>query len=316
MIFENDFNNLSPEQKELLNVYFNGYDYQSSSYTLIANYIWRKTHKISWEVIGDYLCIGGLGTLETEDGEYFMSMPLTKTGEYEKEGLKKTILEAKSRFEKHGKIFEMALIPGHLVPLLKEIFGDDIVIHHDREDDDYIYLKEDLITLKGRKLHNKKNHLNYFKKNYEYTYEEILPETISEVLVFLDKINDEKMQELPQEWRHILELETLAIRELLDFVGTGKILTGAIRIGGEIEAVTIGEFSRTNNRESVLVHVEKAANAYRGLYQAINNEFCLHLPEETIYVNREEDMGMENLRQTKLSYKPFKLAEKYSAVVK
>ena len=83
-----------------------------------------------------------------------------------------------------------------------------------------------------------------------------------------------------------------------------------------VEAVTIGEYARTNSKETALVHVEKAANQYRGLYQAINNEFCLRLPEETIYVNREEDMGMENLRQTKLSYKPFQLAEKYSAVVK
>lgn len=316
MIFENDFEDLTEEDKKLLTSYFDGYDYQGSSYTLAANYIWRKTHKITWQRIGRYLCIAGLGTLETEDGEYFMSMPLTCDGVYEKESLRQTILQAKKIFAEKGKNFEMALIPGQLIPLLEEIFGQDIIIHHDREDDDYIYLKEDLSALKGRKLHNKKNHLNYFKRNYPYTYEEIRLETVPEVKEFLERINEEKLAELPKEWRHILELETLAIDELLNLVGREPLLTGVIRINGVIEAVTIGEYAKTSSKETVLVHVEKAANQYRGLYQAINNEFCLHLPPETVYINREEDMGMENLRQTKLSYKPLRLAEKYSAVVK
>lgn len=315
MIFANDFNTLTQEEIRLLDDYFNGYDYESSSYSLIANYIWRNTHKISWEVIGDYLCIAGLGTLQTEgtDETYFMSFPLTRTGHYEKESLRETILTAQTRFAAAGKPLEMSLIPGHLLPVLQAAFGEELLTMHDREDDDYIYLKEDLITLSGRKLHQKKNHLNYFKRTYDYTYEEITEENRAEVLAFLERINEEKLQELPEEWRHILAQETEAIENLLTLLSTGRLLTGLIRIHGQVEAATIGEFARTNDKKTVLVHVEKAANAYRGLYQAINNEFCIHLPEETIYVNREEDMGMENLRQTKLSYKPNKLAEKYSA---
>ena len=42
-------------------------------------------------------------------------------------------------------------------------------------------------------------------------------------------------------------------------------------------------------------------------------EFCKHLPYEVVYVNREEDMGLENLRKAKESYKPHHMAEKYSA---
>ena len=98
-------------------------------------------------------------------------------------------------------------------------------------------------------------------------------------------------------------------------VGKG-LLTGIIRINGKIEAVTMGEFAKTNSKETVIVHVEKADDRIRGLYQAINNEFCKRLPEETVYVNREEDMGLENLRQTKLSYKPVMMGEKYLALFK
>ena len=313
MIFERDFKELTEEDAALLDAYFDGYDYQASSHTLIANYIWRDTHKITWQVIGDYLCVAGLGTLETEEEEYFMSFPLTRTGTYEKDKLRETIDTAKKIFESKGKRFEISLIPASLAPLLKEIYGSQVELPHDRDDDDYIYLREDLVNLSGRKLHQKKNHLNYFRRTYDYTYEEITPETAREVLDFLERINHQKLLEMPEEWKTILELETRAIEELLSLLHTGRLLSGVIRIDGQIEAVTIGEFARTNSHESVLVHVEKANPAFRGIYQAINHDFCCHLPEDVVYVNREEDMGMENLRQTKLSYKPVKLAEKYEA---
>ena len=318
MIFENTFDNLTKEQIDLLNTYFDGYDYQSSSHTYIANYIWRNTHQISWQIIGDYLCIGALGNLDPEeDPQYFMSFPLTNTGRYEIPKLRETLLAAKEIFAGNGQKLELSLVPESLVPLLTECFPEEgaLFIEHDRDDDDYIYLREDLVSLAGRKLHTKKNHLNQFMKNYEFTYEEVTPETVPEVMAYIESKNAYKLGETPEEWKEILELETEAIRELLKFVGKG-LLTGMIRIHGKIEAVTLGEFARTNSKETVLVHVEKADDRIRGLYQAINHEFCLRLPEETVYVNREEDMGLANLRLAKMSYKPWKLAQKYTVIVK
>lgn len=317
MIFENTFDNLTPEETELLNSYFDGYDYESSGHTLIANYIWRNTHHISWQIIGDYLCIGALGELDPEeDKQYFMSFPLTRTGTYDLDSLKKTLFTAQKMFRKRGQNLNMSLIPQSLVHYLTEIFPEEsLYIEHDRDEDDYIYLREDLVKLSGRKLHQKKNHLNYFLKNYAFTYEEATPEMVPEIMAYIESKNEYKMGETPEDWKEILELETEAIRELLKFVGK-DLLTGVIRIDGKIEAVTLGEFAKTNSHETVLVHVEKADDRFRGLYQAINNEFCKRLPEDTIYVNREEDMGLENLRQTKTSYKPVKMGEKYLAIVR
>lgn len=315
MIFKNDFNNLKEEEIELLNSYFDGFDYQSSGHTFLANYIWRNTHKLSWEIIEDYLLIAGLGNNEPEEEEYFMSFPLTRSGSYNGEQVKRVIGKAKKIFEEKGMKFSMGLVPAPLIPALKEAFGDEVEIKHERDDDDYVYLKEDLVTLKGRKLHQKKNHLNYFIRNYSFTYEEATLETVPEIMDYIYSKNEYKLGETPEEWKTILEMETVAIGELLKFVGKG-LLTGIIRIDGKIEAVTLGEFARTDNKETVIVHVEKADDRVRGLYQAINNEFCKRLPDETVYVNREEDMGLENLRHTKLSYKPFKMAEKYTVIFK
>lgn len=311
MIFKNNFNNLNEENIRFLNSYFDSFDYQSSSHTFIANYIWRDTHKLTWDIIEDYLFIAGAGNTELGEEEHFVSFPLTRTGDYDGEKVRKAVEEVRRLFESRDKKFEMGLVPETLLPALRDAFGDTVTVRHERDDDDYIYLKKDLVTLSGRKLHNKKNHLNFFLRNYQFTYEEATPETAAEIMDYIYSKNEYKLGETPEEWKTILEMENIAISELLKFAGKG-LLSGVIRIDGKITAVTLGEFARSGSKETVIVHVEKADDRIRGLYQAINNEFCKRLPEETVYVNREEDMGLENLRKTKLSYKPFKLSEKYT----
>lgn len=84
-------------------------------------------------------------------------------------------------------------------------------------------------------------------------------------------------------------------------------------IDGSIEAVAVGGQLGKN---TVTEHVEKANTDFRGLYQAINNEFCKHVASKAEYINREEDMGIENLRKSKLSYKPVELLAKYIGIFK
>lgn len=50
-------------------------------------------------------------------------------------------------------------------------------------------------------------------------------------------------------------------------------------------------------------------------YPVINNEFVKTLTDFK-YINREEDMGLEDLRKSKLSYKPNIILMKYNAKVK
>ena len=94
-------------------------------------------------------------------------------------------------------------------------------------------------------------------------------------------------------------------------MGTGELFTGLIRVDGKVEAVSLGEYSCPISKEAVLVHVEKANPEIRGLYQAINREFCRHLPDHVIYVNREEDVGDPGLRYSKEAYHPERLLAKY-----
>ncbi len=318
MIFENTFDNLTEAQITMLDEYFDSYDYDIAGHTLPANYMWRNTHNITWQIIEGYLMISSGGDEEEAAGvdgkkTAYMSVPYTNTGSYDASSLRRAITTAIEMFEAKGSDMIMGFIPEKLLPLIEEAVGDIFEFSHDRDDDEYVYLREELATLKGRKLHNKKNHLNQFLKTYDYVYEEITADNLKEVKDFISSKNDYILRDTPKKYREILELEGEAISELLTLLDTGRLLTGAIRVDGDIVAVTIGEYANTKKHNTVIVHVEKADDRLRGLYQAINWEFVRRLPEDVVYVNREEDMGMPTLRQTKEGYKPHHMAVKYVA---
>ena len=67
----------------------------------------------------------------------------------------------------------------------REIFGDIYEIEYDRDISEYIYDREKLATLSGKKLHGKRNHINRFKENHEWSYEPLSDENQLEVLAML-----------------------------------------------------------------------------------------------------------------------------------
>ncbi len=85
---------------------------------------------------------------------------------------------------------------------------------------------------------------------------------------------------------------------------------GGVRIDGELKAYTIGSYVPDINL--AIIHIEKADVNYHGLYNYINQQFIIHEFPDAMYVNREDDLGQDNLRQAKLSYRPLRLEEKYT----
>ncbi len=55
------------------------------------------------------------------------------------------------------------------IPFIESIFGDKMHISSSRNSADYIYDTNALISLAGKKLHAKRNHVNSFKSKYKYS---------------------------------------------------------------------------------------------------------------------------------------------------
>ena len=306
-------NRITIEKKGELEQFLRGFEYKTSGLSFSSLYMWRDINEFSWQVIGDYVCIAGISHLELEYGkkELFLFPPLTKTGNYEPGKLRETIYEAKKIFEEKEKEFSIRLLPLHMVDVIKDACPGEMKYIEDRPNYDYVYKRQDLVDLKGREYHSKKNHLNYFNNNYEYKYVRLTSSMADDAMVFIDEFNRRK--EIPEHEMVLLKMEEEAMRDAFNNIEKIGYLAGAIIINDKIEAVCIGGYL---NKNTVTVHVEKANTNFRGLYQAINNEFCKHTPSNVKFINREEDMGIPNLRKAKLSYKPVKLLEKHIAVFK
>jgi len=175
---------------------------------------------------------------------------------------------------------------------------------------DYIYSRDDLQFLKGKKYQPKRNHINKFKKLYHYTYVPIEREMIPRCLDLEYKwYQANKTNADIEDLRHENQSMIFALNHFDDLELTG----GAIMINDEIIAFTYGS---PVNKDTFAVHVEKADIQYEGIFSLINQEFISHLPEQYQYINREEDLGIPGLRQSKLSYHPTILLEKSTAIKK
>ena len=188
---------------------------------------------------------------------------------------------------------------------LENIAPGQFTFTADRDYADYIYLRSDLATLKGKKFQAKRNHINKFRNTYpNHEYSPITPDRIQECLDLEAewcKVNHCDQQEGTGNERRAL---IYALHHFEELGLTGGIL----RVDGKIVAFTFG---MPINKETFGVHVEKADTRIDGAYAMINYEFANHVPEQYIYLNREEDLGLEGLRKAKLSYQPETILEKY-----
>ena len=178
---------------------------------------------------------------------------------------------------------------------------------------DYVYDAEALRTLKGRKNQKKRNHLNYFLKEYEgrFEYKKLGKKEFEDCIELLRAWASNKAEQGDVD--DGIDDEFIGIKKIFDNydVLEEEVKVAGVYIDNKLEAFTIGEYI---NDDMALIHIEKANPEIRGLYQYINQQFLVHEFENVEFVNREEDLGIEGLRKAKLSYHPCKFVEKYTVM--
>jgi len=193
---------------------------------------------------------------------------------------------------------------GPLFSEFKSRFENDYIFNENRDDFDYIYSTADLAELKGKKYHSKRNHISAFSKKYNWHYEKITTDNLSDI----KKCAEEWYSENIYRYDNLIDCEKRGVETMLNNMERLNIRGGAIYVDGKAVAFTLGS---AINSKVFNIHIEKALGDFSESYTVINKEFAKNELLEYEYINREDDLGLEGLRKSKLSYKPVKLLKKY-----
>ncbi len=174
---------------------------------------------------------------------------------------------------------------------------------------DYIYDAESLMTLKGKKLAAKRNHINAFLSDGSWHTEKITGAHRDVLIEFNKKWCENRCENAPDYLKYELCAAEVALNnfEALGLMGL------MLYKNDELVAYSYGE---PINHDTFCVHVEKADANVRGAYQMINREFARTFCEGYKYINREDDAGDEGVRRAKLSYHPTQIGRKFKAQIK
>ncbi len=271
---------------------------RTSDYTIGAMYMWRDFYENSFTIYDDMILYKVKFLNRTSFTLPVGGGSLTKAMDALKEYCR----------EQNLPLWFCTIPKEALDPLVNQFHGT-IPGDPSRDWADYLYRAVDLAEMAGRRYSGQRNHINKFKKLYpNYRYQRITSDNLHKVEEFLIDYeqNHSKNASLAKE-------ELSRTLEILPLLEKFNLPGGFIEVDNTIVALAIGEVIQ----DTLYCHIEKANRDYQGSYQMIVKEFSSDMRNSfgIEYINREEDVGDEGLRTSKLSYHPIELLDKYCVLV-
>ncbi len=294
-----NFKRVRLEDKEIIDSYLRNQNYRASDLCFTNLFTWGAKFNTEFAVTNDWLFI----RFKDNNNRNSYLKPIGNGNIRDGIGI---IMEDHKQFD---NIFQIRGLTNEMIAEIESSMPGVFEFNLNRSVSDYIYTTDKLINLAGKKLQSKRNHINRFKREYNWEYHSLHGETeyvreCKSLLKIWMKVNgDDTIDTDDQED----DFDVQAVNLMLDNFDYLGLKGGLICVDGEIAAFTIGE--RLTD-DTVVVHVEKARTDIHGAYTIINQQFVENELSEYTYVNREEDMGIENLRKAKMSYHPDILMEK------
>ncbi|GAD08186.1 Uncharacterized conserved protein [Porphyromonas crevioricanis] len=299
-----EFRPIECKDKDIIAHYTNEANISICDLSFCNLYSWGFLYHTSWAVIAEHLVIRFYRTHNTSHPLYLFPIGRDESPQALREVIELLAEEA----EKGDYPLTLMGITSRCHQLLEEVYPEQFTFFTDRDWCDYIYTREKLATLAGKKLQSRRNFVNRFKSTYpDYSFEEINSANEQECLQLAQDWNESKSE--ADKAKHELTMIQRAMeqREAIGLYG------GAIRVDGRVVAFSLG---MPINKDTFGVSIEKADASIPGTFAIINNEMAKHIPEQYTYINREEDLGIEGLRKAKLQYKPDILLCKETAILR
>ncbi|MBQ4051960.1 MAG: DUF2156 domain-containing protein [Oscillospiraceae bacterium] len=284
-----NFRSVTLSDKDRIEPYYKKRGCAAAQYTFAAGFIWDAGYPL--EVCEDdgYLFVRYVG--------YSYLCPV---GSGDEAAFAAAMAKLEAHCRETGDKLHLHNVPNEEKEMLLRIYGDRLTILDSRDDFEYIYDRQALADLPGKKYHGKKGHVRRFMET-DWEYRSLTAAMADDVLSMHSawcRDNDCKGGELCKERK--------AVRRALDYFDELGLKGAVLYQGGVPVAYTIGE---PTGNSTFAVHFEKAFASVQGAYPAINQMFVQHEMGDFSFVNREEDTGDEGLRKAKLSYKPVRLLE-------
>lgn len=282
---------------DMLKAAFSSQKYRISSFTAGSAIMWQKIYNI--RVCEAFGCVI-LSADYPREGKCY-SIPV---GGDVKAAINAVYDECKNSGEKC--IFSD--VPEGGLELLKEIFGEKrLKISTDDGWSDYLYNASDLITYSGKKFNGQRNHVNRFNRLYpDAVFEPLTRENFDEAYEFLKNYISQNGTTSESG-----ELEGCAAIRLMKRYFDLNLYGAILKANNKIISLSIGE----KVGDTLFVHVEKGLIEFSGVYQVMVQKFAETYAGDLLFINREEDDGVEGLRKSKLSYHPIGLLNKYSVEI-
>jgi hypothetical protein len=278
------FQELTSENIDIIKCYLKKYRYDTCDYNATNFFAWSHFMNVKWGMYRDRILFYNFNT-------QFMLYQLGEKFSPEE------MFNVSTMIENEGCRGNFISVPEHYIENNPGI-NDHFEPVYDRCNSDYVYLSKKLTELSGRKLRKKKNLISQFMRLHGDYKVEVFESKYIDMCLELshkwckdhnDVCDDEKILELNVLERAARNYELTGLEGLLIFCD-GKLIAFAL-------------FSELNE-ETVTVHFEKFDYAYKGSAQLINRETAIYLKDRYKYINREQDVCLEGLRKSKLSYDP------------
>lgn len=294
------FTPLGLEAKSLFDAYFSRKRQESSDCTFAKLFIWRQAYSYEWALIDGSLWIKG----RTPE-QLFVLSPLGDT--LDLSGALKTLDDY---FTSQGFPLFIRGATIDIARLFSHNWPNRFVFSPDRNSYDYVYRSFDLVNLLGRKDRSQRNYLNRFRRVHpDAVFVPITPELIPQLISSMETwypSGDEWQPAMPSE-------EKRALEEALVYCSELELAGGALLVNDKAEAFAVGE---DLNEDTFVVHMERANPRIKGIYQAVNREFCKTHCAGKQYVNGEKDMGIAGIRTVKTSYQPVRYVPKINIIAR
>lgn len=280
------------DRKRFLDITVNNTLYSESSYEQCFETLFCFSEDLSLKIsIDDDVII----ILSEEHGQKVFYPPIARTTELFLSAIKDCMQYAKEN--------SFPFVVEGLTENQKELLENDKDIYAnfclDRNNYEYLYSPNEFISYSEKLQRSKIDRLKGYEKRYGSIRRPYESSDLPEVELLF------------KEWlgkRNITEYDYAPMLKALKNIDKLGLFASCLIAEGNIVGLSIGKI---DDKNVGTVLFEKAENKYFGSYAALVSYFAKDYMKDCVYINRQEDMGIEGLRRSKLSYLVKRFIVKY-----